>query len=175
MGLPAASSTAVASASDRASLRTMKQRQRRVWRNLLTFAAITALMVVLVMARRDQQDVGRCLETMRFVATALQNEVSQPGGVPVNMPHPQTEGAMTRSHYHYSLNTARALRPEGGGPELGIACCDQPHRLFTRTDGRYVVLGDGRTFHVQWMNEDEFQRRAAELQLPAHSVVIGGP
>ncbi len=165
--------TTPASASDRASLRTMRQRKRRVWRNLLTVVVVTALMVVLVMARRDQQDVGRCLETMRFVVHTLESVETRRDGLPTNLPQPKSDGAMDRSHYHY--NPRNALAIFSGGPPIGVVCCDHPHRLFTRADGRYVVLAENGALRIEWLVESEFQRRAAGLQLPAQTMVIGGP
>lgn len=162
-----------AAAGDRASLRTFRKRRRRVWRNVLTVLVVTALMVVLVMARRDQQDVGRCQETMRFIVRAFENPDMRSSGFPLNLPQPQSDAAMDRSHYHYSVRNAQSMLDDD--PPVGIVCCDHPHRLFTRADGRYVVLFDGGAFRLEWLTERDFQQRAAGLRLPAKTVELSEP
>jgi hypothetical protein len=156
----------------------MRQRRRRVWRNLLTFLLVTGAMVLRVMARRDQQDVGRCLETMRFIAQELERAEQRGLGVPTNLPLPpmaEDQSNATRHHYHYSPGNVAAAKGRPGGQPLGVVCCDHPHPLFTRTDGRYVVLSNGQAFELRWMREAEYQQRAAELRLPAQTMVIGAP
>jgi hypothetical protein len=171
--VPPPAAAGSSSASDRASLRTMRQRRRRVWRNLITFVVITATMVVLVVARRDQQELSRCLETMRFAARAFGEEAQRGAAAPVNLPQPHTEGAMDRGHYHYSHKNARDLRPDD--PATGLVCCDHPHRLFTRGDGRYVLIAERGAYRVEWMLEPDYQQRAAGLRLPQQSILIVQP
>lgn len=161
-----------AAAVDRASLRTMQQRRRRVLRNLTTFVIITALMVVLVIARRDALDVSRCEETLQKALPALQAEYDSRRSLPFNFPHPAGESLMPRAHYLYCPKNADARPAE----VVGLVCCDTPHRLFLRSDGRHVLMlsNEGR-LALRWMTEAEYQSRADVLRLPRDGAALGGP
>lgn len=140
-------------------LRVAKRRRRNVRRNLGIMAAMSALMLLVTLAGRDQQDVRNCRTRLDLAVRNFRENVA--AGLPPDFP-PTEAHAVDPSHYTYRPDNLKADAPDG---PLGVSCCAAPHRLFLDTDGRHVVIYDGQAFEIRWMSETEFQQRAESLGL----------
>jgi hypothetical protein len=47
--------------------------------------------------------------------------------------------------------------------EVGVCCLEKPVRFFLRTEGRIVILFDGKNYSSHWMPESEFRAKAQQL------------
>lgn len=144
--------------ASRVNLSRMVARRRRVWLQIVAFLGISALLVLAVMLRRDQQALERCRRNVEQIAAALERslEARQP------LPIAPLDGREAE-HYHYDVMNGVILNLGG---EVGLACCAVPHRLFLlRDNGRHVVIGRGGHVEVRWVDELEFQRRSDEWHL----------
>lgn len=167
-----ASATSSAIRED-AALRTMRERRRRVWRNVLAVVVVTAGIGVLTILNRDAAAIRSCRKRMEFAALRFQ-ELRDKGlpSEPV-LPLPEdVDGAAEsrkrimelRDHVHYNVFYAdRATFTR----EVGVCCCLRPHSRLFRSSGRHVIILDvDRGVHsVVWMDEAEFARRAEQLGL----------
>jgi len=155
----------------------MSVRRRRVWRSLAVFVIVTAAMVVLSMAQRDYQAVQACRDRLEFTRGQLQELLAHGTVAPLELPMPghSTEAGGTpaprkpaedpfvaRAHYFYNARYAR--QPDRKDP-VGVCCCEAPHHLYLRPDGRHVIVFDGQRYSLGWLSEAEFQRRASALKL----------
>ena len=164
------------SVTDRAAVRTMRERRRRVWRNVGVFLLVTSLMVVVSMAHRDHQAVRGCRERMTFARDRFQELLGTVEPAPDQLPLPGLEADdptdVTRTpgedqvlfdlRMNYLYNSdywrqARRRRP------VGVCCNREPHRLYLQANGRHVIVFDGDKYELLWMTEPEFRERAAEL------------
>jgi hypothetical protein len=173
----AATAPAAKNVADRAALRTMSQRRRRVWINVSAFALLTGLMVLLSMAQRDEQAVRSCHDRLAFAADELQNRLSRgvtavdnlplPGStgvakVATGQPRNEDEAFENRVHYFYNADWWRGRHRRR---VVGVCSCAAPHQLFLRPDGRHVIVFDGQRYELRWMTESEFARQAPEFGL----------
>lgn len=149
-------------ASQRAGVRVMVERRRRIWRRLGLILVVTAVIVVLAQAQRDSDLLRRQGDhAKRGVAGALQEIRASIGKPPDVLRFAQRPDDRLSQYYFNPLYAehAREDRP------AGVACLRAPLSLFLRPAGRYVVLYDGATFRVEWMTESDFQQRADGLGL----------
>lgn len=65
-----------------------------------------------------------------------------------------------RHHFNMFYVSQRAGQPEG---EVGVCCLEKPVRFFMRTEGRIVILFDGKHYSSHWMLEREFRAKAKQL------------
>lgn len=165
-------------AADRAARRTLLQRRRRVWRSLVLFVVVTAVMVLVSMAQRDYQSVRTCRQRLEYTCAELQKLLERGDKAPQSLPLPRADGGREsagvnggvdddayftlRARYFYNARYGRAAARE---KRVGVCCCEQPHRLYLRADGRHVIVFDGQRYDLIWMAEQEFRRQAAELGL----------
>ncbi len=150
------------------SLRVVATRRRKVARLLIVVVLVTAAMVLLSIANRDEQSVSRCRRDLDYAVEQLRERLAEGAGLPRELAY--RPDAAPRLQYHYHYVPRNALRAEAGVP-AGIACCVAPHGLYFDTDGRHVVVYDGKDFEIRWMTEEEFAIRADALGL---RVVSGG-
>lgn len=164
---------------ERAALRTIRERRRRVWRSALLVVLVTLGMVVLLAVNRDEQDIRACGRRMERTRQELQRLRDAGQRLPLADPEKLAElvvagmseddearrqDSHVRTHTHYNvLFSARA----GLAPEIGVCCCRRPHSRLLRPPGRHVIVfGAARgVFELRWMDEAEFARRAAALEL----------
>ena len=129
-------------------LRVAKRRRHNVRRNLVIITVMVALTLLITLAGRDQQDVRNCRARLERVVA--------------DFPLPSEAHSVAASHYTYRPDNLNAESSDG---PTGVSCCAAPHGLFLDTDGRHVVIYDGRAFEIRWMTETEFQRQAEGLGL----------
>ncbi len=144
----------------RARLRVMLLRRRRFWRSVLYFSIGTALMVVLVLANRDAQQFRELTREGQVVAEALQREADTRGTLPLLLP--TLPPPHDNIHERYVFNLYYATQIHWTQP-VGVCCSRYPWHFFLRSDGRSVILYDGKHFSSKLMNEREFQQTAEKL------------
>lgn len=149
------------------ALRTMRERRRRIWRNMLTVVAGLFVMLVLLIINRDSQAVRACEGRMRLAAERMRASLADerlPIGVLLRRGEDSPKLAALRDHVYPNLFYTTQMR---GQRLIGLCCCARPHKRMLLADGRYVILFDtqDKTFHVEWMDESEFQQRARQLGL----------
>lgn len=138
--------------------RESRRRRRSVYRSLALIALVLAAMVVLTVLTRDVQDVDYCRRELQYAIGRLsQNREALPLVLPQRNPRDSLV-----SHYRYRPFNTTLLQASS---PVGIACCDERHRLLLRPDGRNVLLFDGARYDVIWMAEADFQARAESLGL----------
>ena len=165
--------TAGGSLAERAGQRTLRERRRRVWRNVALMVVVTIGMVVLTLLNRDAQALRSCRDHMEYAVGVFQERHDKDEPPLSLLPLPEQAGRgdpaerqllAWRDHTHYNaLYFARA----GISREVGVCCCLHPHSRFFQPAGRYVVVLDAARgkYELRWMNEDEFRRRAGDLGL----------
>ncbi len=133
--------------------RTSAPARRRVYRSLAMVVLVFAAMVTLTVLTRDVQDIEYCRRELQFaVARLAQNR----DALPLVLPQRSPREALV-SHYRYrpfNVSLLEAIRP------IGVACCEDRHRLLLRRDGRHVLLHDGTRYIIQWVDEATFQASA---------------
>ena len=145
-------------------LRVVSRRRRNVRRNVVVLTAMIAFTLLITLAGRDQQDVRRCRDRLERAVAILRDRVGS--GLPDDFPQPDQEQTVAASHYDYrpdNLVAESLLTP------IAVIACDSNHGLFLDTNGRHVVLYDGKNFDIRWMTETEFQERASSIGLPART------
>ncbi len=65
-----------------------------------------------------------------------------------------------RHYFNMFYVSQRAVHPDG---EVGVCCLEKPVRFFIRTEGRIVILFDGKHYSSRWMPESEFRAKAKQL------------
>jgi hypothetical protein len=147
--------------AERVRLRTYRERSRRIWRQLLLVVVVTIIIVLLSLAQRDTQaqrferrEIDRLAATLRESFHKNKAPADLLGAIPLQDP-------LWRRYY---LNQGYA-RQGWAGSRIGVACSPRPVQMFLRSDGRMLLLFDGREFTVNWISEEEFRKHAAELGL----------
>lgn len=141
----------------RVARRTLSQRRRRVWRELLLLGVGTVIMVIVAMANRDYQAVENARTRMERVAAYLQKLHNNKRPFPLEIPMLKGDDAEARELYLYnSLFTDSLLRRR----EVAVCYRIRPMRLFLRTDGNFVLVFDGKNFRVEWLTVDEAHEKA---------------
>lgn len=149
-------------------LRVVATRKRKVARLVAVVVVVTAAIVLLSIANRDEQSVSRCRRDLEYAVEQFRQRAGEGVGLPRELPRRADAGARVEYHYHYVPRNVLRERP---GAPLGVVCCVQRHRLYFDSDGRHVVTYDGQAFEIRWMTEEEFAARADALGL---RVVSGG-
>ncbi len=148
--------TATGEALERAGLRTMTQRRRRIQRSLATVGLVTVVMLLLALLQRDQQSTRQC---RRQVDAAIEGfrHAHRVGRVPpTTFPSVPQADAEAPDHFAYNILYAQLVRSTN---PVGVFCCAEPHRLYLHESGRHLVTFDGQDFHVSWVPAGEFARR----------------
>lgn len=158
---------------DRAALRTLRERRRRVWRSMAGVLVITLGMLVLLVINRDNQAIRSCRSRMEFARAELQrlhDDGSLPPRVlpwpaPVEGVRGQSRARVTASgHVHYDPFHSTRF---GAASRVGVCCCKKPHTRLFFSDGRHVVIYDVQQgqYELQWMDEARFAQEAEGLGL----------
>ncbi len=173
-----ATSTPLEDVKQRALIRTMVQRRRRVWLNIAAILVIMALMVVLSMAVRDDQavrgTVRDCRAALEVAGERLQVALDRGIFPPPTLPLPREELPASADRAAREAADERHLdrllryeydpqhrRRASGGP-VRVAYDLEPHGLYLQEDQRHVLLFDGTRYTVATLSEAEFQRRWPE-------------
>ena len=141
-------------------LRVVTRRQRHVRRNVVVLIAMMAFLLLITLAGRDQQDVRRCRSSLEGAVAVLRDRVEP--GLPDDFPRQDQEKTVAASHYDYRPGN---LVAESLVSPFALVGCNSTHSLFLDTDGRHVVLYDGKDFEIRWMTETEFRERASSIGL----------
>jgi hypothetical protein len=204
-----------AAVTQRARLRTLAQRRRRLWRRITFLIVVTIAMVLAVMLNRDTQHLRGERKLGEMVATELQSEFERRRDPPLMFPSGRDakEDRLTRELSELNQNIGerenqkpkpvqtlaelkhkrdevkrqleplvakrkrfeqqqerhdfnlfyvdrQKSRPEG---DVGVCWLKNPVRFFVRTEGRIVILFDGKNFKSRWMPESEFRAAAGQL------------
>ena len=148
----------------RALRRTIGERRRRIVRSVAVFVLVTAAIVVLVMARRDQEALAKSKRVFEFIQRSFQDKfvtAALPALLP--MPTDETRDATLAMRDSICYAPAAKYQREPNRPQVAVCYHYKPLRLFLRPAGRHVVLFDGHDYSLVWMAETEVQQRAAEL------------
>lgn len=167
-------------------VRRRRVKPRRTYRSVLIFLVATAAMVLIVAANRDHDARRACHKRLTFVVQQLQMGHDRQNALPMALPLPAGRAAdsarpggvdrsadplgedMPAMRNHYVYRPTVNLR---GARPIGICSCADRHSAMFDAAGRHVVSYDpssGR-FDLVWMDETEFQARAAELGLKLSS------
>ncbi|MBN2445370.1 MAG: hypothetical protein JXO22_01495 [Phycisphaerae bacterium] len=149
----------------RAAARTMQTRQRRIIRNLVTFAIAVTVMLMLSLAHRDSQAVRAYHDGLAHLPAALKDALAH-GGLPANLPPPPglstDEVERWRDRLLYLRDNVKKI---GDHKRVAVVYMDHPLNLFLRADGRHLILYDGKEFERVWMTEREVRERKDELAI----------
>lgn len=146
--------------TQRARVRTMLQRRRRLWRRVTVSLVVAVAMVLAILLNRDTQHLRIRMRQGEKVAAALQRAYDRTRDPPLSFP--TLDGAGRGLYDLYYFNIFYASRQESD-QQVGVCCLREPVRFFLRTEGRVVVTFDGSRFSSQWMPESDFQNRAKAL------------
>ena len=148
------------SLTERARLRTLRHRRRRLWRRIVVFLAVMSVMVLMVLLSRDTQQLHAMENQGDLIAAALQEAFDQRGEAPLSFP--RLPAPNNRLYDRYDFNIFYASEREGR-PNVGVCCLKQPEQFFVLPNGRVVIVFDGQEYHSVWMPETEFRTRAERL------------
>lgn len=146
-------------AMERASLHVMAQRRRKILRGSAVVALLVAAMILLSVATRDIQDMRRCCAQLEFIREKL-GPVTASNSLPFKLPQPDDPRTALVGHYRYMPSNASL--PRGDHP-VAIVCCDRPHSMMIRPDGRYALVLEGSSYKIKWMTESDFAAAANQL------------
>ena len=127
--------------------RVRRERNARLLRGIGLTVLVTVVMVMLAISNRDQQAYKRSSQSMQELVALLEN---QPG-VRIRLPN---------SKWVFNTRFRDLANERGKG---GV--CARPVDLFLWPDGWHVVVLDGETYEVLWMNADDFEAAAPDLGL----------
>lgn len=159
--------------AERAGLRTLRRRRRRVWRSLLFILALIPIMIALTVMNRDEAGIDSCWKRMKALQAEFEQSSAAARALPLLVPTGLTAGPEAEQRRqlmrfdHYRYNVLFHPDPMSGRREVGVGCCRRPHARLIGESGRHVLVFDSQThkFETRWMAEEEFGRRAAELGL----------
>lgn len=167
------SNTAIAEASERAVLRTLRRRQWRVLRSAISTLVIVAALVLLIAINRDEVTIRDCRDRMELARRVLLERYRSGQPILTQLPEireadrgsPEHE-AIDRLRTHALYNLLHQAQSLGGGP-AGACVCRYPHARLFGAAGRWVIIHSAqtRTYELVWMPEVEFQDRARSLHL----------
>ncbi len=165
----AGTTTASGPVAARAQQRTLRERRRRVWRNVGLVVVVTIVMVVLTQFNRNEQAIRSCQQRMEYARKLFQDRQDQ--GLPAleDLPLPGS-GAATpeerqrladlRNHTIYNMRySGQTLLSR----QIGVCWCRRPHTRLFRSPGRYVIILENGKYEWRWMDETEFRERADDL------------
>lgn len=147
-------------AAERANLRVMHERARRIWVRLSLVIVVTVAIIVLALAQRDNQTIRRQSRIAQQIAAEMREAYEQRRALS-DLTLLAQQPALAEDYY---FNPSYSIQAERRG-RAGVCAPRRQVRLFLREDGRHVVLFDGTTFTVAWMSEAQFAERSAELGL----------
>jgi hypothetical protein len=146
--------------AQRARVRTMVERRRRFWRNILVFALVTIAMVLAALFNRDTQQLRAKRKEAGMIADRLQAVYDQQGYLPLRFPDLPEPYADLGQRYHFNILYANR---QAWQRRVGVCCSRERVHFFLRAAGRPVVWFDGERFGPEWMTESEFQAAADDL------------
>lgn len=162
---PAPTTMSHTGARQRAAVREMSQRRRRVWMNVVFFVVATAGMLALSLITRDSHAFKRS-EAFAQELTQHLNENYSDRRLPSDMPMPGDMSAALReswrSRYCY---LGQKPRREAILKKTKRAVCYPvyPLRMYLRSGGRHVILATPDGFEYQWLSEAEIKQQADKL------------
>jgi hypothetical protein len=126
--------------TQRARLRTLKQRRRRLWRRIATLAIVSVVMILVVMLNRDTQHLHKLNERGQMVAAALQHEFESRGVLPLMFPSGRNSQERDLQRQLEALNRengaatqdADTLRRKRQEVERALDQCRQARHLLER-------------------------------------------
>ena len=142
--------------TQRARLRTLSQRRKRLWRRIAILVIVTIVMVLVALLNRDTQHLREQRKLGQKIADALQEDYASRGNwAPLGFPLDEgLKGQGQRYYFNIFYD---------GREKVGVCCLKKPVRFFVRTEGRIVILFDGEHFSSRWMPESEFRAKAGQL------------
>jgi hypothetical protein len=167
--------------ADRVALRTMAQRRRRVWRNIILMVVTSGLVLLLSVIGRDEQSlrgpIQDSYEELEYARAELQDAFDRGGLAPPRLPLPprgelppdaspaqreRFEEEQLDRLLRYTYNQAH--RWQGQPERPAFVCYNQgPLDLFLREDRRHLILFDGTQYTLETLTESAFRQRAAAL------------
>jgi hypothetical protein len=151
-----------ADVAQRVRERTLAERKRRIWRNVLIFVAVTIAMLYVALVERDRQAVRNATDIGRRLAVALQQDMDQSSRLPSRVPDLGQPYRVALSQFMTNPIYTRqypTLNP------VAVIYSKQPVSLYFRPPGRVVVLLEQKQFRSQWFDESDFRERRAALGL----------
>lgn len=140
--------------------RTLRERRRRLARNIAIYGIISLAMILLAMAQRDAQTVQSAKKYAALLAESLQAEFDAEGIHPLAFPELDPGLKFLGDRYYFNGLYVKDL---SASSRVGVCSQRQPVSVFLRSAGRYVVLFDGQRFQNSWLSEADFHRQAREL------------
>ncbi len=168
---PAPAAASPAALTERAAWRTMRERRRRVVRNVLKVGVLLVLILVLSIVTRNQQDVDGCRRRMEAAARWYQEQVNLGHGVPNVFPPPIDTVDMKRLsehaffRYNYVGATPTTVSSSPTIVAVGVCRCRNAHERILQASGRHILVYDSRrdpehpygSYRVLWKDEQEFK------------------
>jgi len=149
----------------RAAVREMTQRRRRVIMNVVFFVLATAGMLMLSLITRDSHAFKRS-EAFAQELTQYLNEHYSDRRLPTEMPMPGNMSEALRESLRDRLcYLGQKPRREAILKKTKRAVCYPvyPLRMYLRPDGRHIILATPDGFEYQWLPEAEIKQKADEL------------
>jgi hypothetical protein len=158
MASPPLSRTAPVDISDRAKVRIMTYRRRRILRGGGLFVAGSLIMILMALANRDAQERRGGADQAEKLVAILQRAYENSGYPPQRFPDEAAKQNIPTDQYYFnSMYSSQA----GSGGTVGVCYRDQD--LFLSPDGYYVTLFAGGHYRWEWMEDQTFKQRAAQL------------
>jgi len=158
--------------SDRAALRTVRERRGRIIRTVLKVAGVVVAMALLLILNRDNQSARGCRTRMEALAERLQvlersdDDNDNPVQLLLRDPHRMPDESQdVRSQLgHVHINTFYHVLAASRG-QAGVCYCRESHERILLPSGRNVLLFDAadKSYKVVWMEETEFRAQAEGL------------
>lgn len=158
---------------ERVDHRTLRRRQWGVLRSVLGTLLIIVLLIVGLVANRDEVTIRGCKQRMDLVRDVLQHRKSLnlppmttlPDPLPpYNGPEYRDAVHALRSHAVYNLLYSRQALSSS---EAGVCACRYPHARLIGESGRWMIVYRRGTheYEVQWISEADFHSRRHALGL----------
>lgn len=150
-----------AEAAQRAALRTMQERRARIWRRLALVAIVSAIIVALLVAQRDNQTRRHYREQLEGLQHVFEEGRARSGSPPAALGVVERDNPAWDLCYFNPTYVDRAARRG----RSGVAAMRAPVNLIFNPDGRFLLMFDGKDYHVEWIDEAQFRAVAASLGL----------
>jgi len=162
--IPDAAAPPESSASiERVRARLLRERHRRLARQIALVTLVSVGMIVVVLINRDRQAMKRSARLAHQVAAAFQEEMERSGRLPPRIPSIDSQtDEVVRQRYLFNLFYPTQVDTQS---VVGVCGPKDALQLYLRAAGRHVVLYDDGRFRAQWMPEAELRRRARSLGL----------
>lgn len=158
---------------ERVDQRTLRRRQLGVLRSVLGTLLIIALLIIGLVANRDEVTIRACKQRMDLVRDVLEHRQSLdlppmttlPDPLPpYNEPEYRDAVRALRSHAIYNLLYSRQALSTS---EAGVCACRYPHARLIGESGRWMIVYRRSTheYQVQWIAEANFHARRHALGL----------